>query len=201
MASETKTPSSKSSSSSTVSKVRVIVRVRPFLPHQFPNDNHINNISPIPCASLIDANSEEEVTVHLKDQATRWSIHYPQTNSYLSIYPFIYLYFTAVVMSATSWIRSTDKMITMWGRYLRKKWAIWFPDYSALLMLPFLLMALLVAAKLTPSRFPHFPLRTNLELEYIIICVSTRLLIMVCLHIYDLPNPLKCCRVEMGSQV
>ena len=62
-------PSTKSSSSIS-SMVRVIVRVRPFLPHE------TNGINPTPCVSLLnnshfDPNQEEEVTVHLKDQGTR----------------------------------------------------------------------------------------------------------------------------------
>ncbi|KAM7468080.1 hypothetical protein LguiB_015642 [Lonicera macranthoides] len=61
-------PSTKSSSSIS-STVRVIVRVRPFLPDETIGRN------PTPCVSLLnnsqfDPNVEDEVTVHLKDQGT-----------------------------------------------------------------------------------------------------------------------------------
>lgn len=59
------------SSSSISSMVRVIVRVRPFLPYE------TNGRNPTPCVSLLnnsqfDPNVEDEVTVHLKDQGTRY---------------------------------------------------------------------------------------------------------------------------------
>ncbi|KAK1392574.1 kinesin-like protein KIN-10B [Heracleum sosnowskyi] len=51
--------------SSIISKVRVIVRVRPFLVHE------IKGCCPLlPCASLFHSNQEQEVTIHLKDPET-----------------------------------------------------------------------------------------------------------------------------------
>ncbi|KAA8516427.1 hypothetical protein F0562_016720 [Nyssa sinensis] len=51
-----------------ISKVRVIVRVRPFLPQEIVAKNG----NPVPCASVLDTelDSGDEVTVHLKDQET-----------------------------------------------------------------------------------------------------------------------------------
>uniref|UniRef100_A0A5B7BJ78 Kinesin-like protein n=1 Tax=Davidia involucrata TaxID=16924 RepID=A0A5B7BJ78_DAVIN len=51
-----------------ISKVRVIVRVRPFLPHEIVAKNG----NPVPCASVLDTelDSSEEITVHIKDQET-----------------------------------------------------------------------------------------------------------------------------------
>ncbi|KAK7255824.1 hypothetical protein RIF29_29247 [Crotalaria pallida] len=64
------TPKSiKSSSSSSVSKVRVIIRVRPFLDHEISSKN--GNL--VSCISLLDQGSEspyEEVAVFLKDPQT-----------------------------------------------------------------------------------------------------------------------------------
>lgn len=54
-----------------ISKVRVIVRVRPFLPQEFSSRN---GEQPASCISLVDQESEpsgDEVTVFLKDQETR----------------------------------------------------------------------------------------------------------------------------------
>ncbi|KAJ9694704.1 hypothetical protein PVL29_010264 [Vitis rotundifolia] len=55
--------------STSISKVRVIVRVRPFLPHEIAA---AKNGNPISCASVLDQDSEsgEEVVVHLNDQET-----------------------------------------------------------------------------------------------------------------------------------
>ncbi|KAG0469265.1 hypothetical protein HPP92_018593 [Vanilla planifolia] len=47
------------------SHVRVVLRVRPFLPSEI----HRDGTKPVPCVSLIDQVGEE-VTVHLKDQCT-----------------------------------------------------------------------------------------------------------------------------------
>ncbi|CAA3011211.1 kinesin KIF22 [Olea europaea subsp. europaea] len=52
-----------------ISKVRVIIRVRPFLPHEFSSKNS----NPISCISLLNSESVpsgDEVTVHLKDPET-----------------------------------------------------------------------------------------------------------------------------------
>ena len=53
-----------------ISKVRVIVRVRPFLPHEIAA---AKNGNPISCVSVLDQDCEsgEEVVVHLNDQETR----------------------------------------------------------------------------------------------------------------------------------
>ena len=52
-----------------ISKVRVIVRVRPFLPHEIAA---AKNGNPISCVSVLDQDCEsgEEVVVHLNDQET-----------------------------------------------------------------------------------------------------------------------------------
>ncbi|KVH92183.1 Kinesin-like protein KIF22 (Kid) [Cynara cardunculus var. scolymus] len=52
-----------------VSMVRVIVRVRPFLPHEGSGSGDIAIDKPIPCVSILDSplESASEVTVHLKD--------------------------------------------------------------------------------------------------------------------------------------
>lgn len=59
--------------STSISKVRVIVRARPFLPHEIAS---AKNGNPISCASVLDQDCEsgEEVVVHLNDQETRWKI-------------------------------------------------------------------------------------------------------------------------------
>lgn len=52
-----------------ISKVRVIIRVRPFLPREISS----KNANPISCISLLNSESEtfcDEVTVHLKDPET-----------------------------------------------------------------------------------------------------------------------------------
>lgn len=56
--------------STSISKVRVIVRVRPFLPHEIAAAKDGN---PISCASVLDqdCDSGQEVVVYLKDQETR----------------------------------------------------------------------------------------------------------------------------------
>ena len=52
-----------------ISKVRVIVRVRPFLPHEIAA---AKNGNPTSCTSILDQDCEsgEEVVVHLNDQET-----------------------------------------------------------------------------------------------------------------------------------
>ncbi|KAL3531816.1 hypothetical protein ACH5RR_005337 [Cinchona calisaya] len=62
-------PSSHSQSSSSISKVRVIIRVRPFLPQEISGKNGDN---PFSCVSVLDSEPKycDEVTVHLKDQET-----------------------------------------------------------------------------------------------------------------------------------
>lgn len=54
---------------SCTSKVRVIVRVRPFLSHEIPAKNG----NPSSCISVLDRDSDsrDEVTVHLQDPETR----------------------------------------------------------------------------------------------------------------------------------
>ncbi|KAH7867405.1 hypothetical protein Vadar_032943 [Vaccinium darrowii] len=54
--------------SSSIAKVRVIIRVRPFLPHEIATRNGNST----PCVSVLDSeiNSTQEVTVHLKDPET-----------------------------------------------------------------------------------------------------------------------------------
>ncbi|KAI4356474.1 hypothetical protein L6164_000496 [Bauhinia variegata] len=58
----------KPSNPSSISKVRVIVRVRPFLPHEISARNH----DPVPCVSVLDQDFEspEEIAVYLKDPET-----------------------------------------------------------------------------------------------------------------------------------
>ncbi|KAL2481545.1 ATP binding microtubule motor family protein [Abeliophyllum distichum] len=54
---------------SSISKVRVIIRVRPFLPQELSSEN----ANPVSCVSLLSPESEsygDEVTVHLKDPET-----------------------------------------------------------------------------------------------------------------------------------
>ncbi|KAJ3668968.1 hypothetical protein LUZ60_010918 [Juncus effusus] len=54
-------------SNSNSSQVRVVLRVRPFLPSEI--DSVSNQIeTQIPCVSILDQNQAGEVTVHLKDQ-------------------------------------------------------------------------------------------------------------------------------------
>jgi kinesin family protein 22 len=52
-----------------ISKVRVVVRVRPFLPHEISGKN--SDLTP--WVSVLDQDSEyrEEVAVYLKDKDTR----------------------------------------------------------------------------------------------------------------------------------
>uniref|UniRef100_A0A165ZV97 Kinesin motor domain-containing protein n=1 Tax=Daucus carota subsp. sativus TaxID=79200 RepID=A0A165ZV97_DAUCS len=50
---------------SMISKVKVIVRVRPFLAHEIKRSFPL-----LSCASLFDSNQDQEVTVHLKDPDT-----------------------------------------------------------------------------------------------------------------------------------
>ncbi|GMP50790.1 hypothetical protein CsSME_00017269 [Camellia sinensis var. sinensis] len=56
------------SNSNSISKVRVVVRIRPFLPHEIA----ARNGNSTPCVSVLDSEleSDHEVTVHLKDQET-----------------------------------------------------------------------------------------------------------------------------------
>ncbi|XP_050912847.1 kinesin-like protein KIN-10B isoform X2 [Lathyrus oleraceus] len=62
-----KTPNKPSNNPISASKVRVIVRVRPFLPHEFTSSS--NRVS---CISLLDqdSQSQDEVAVYLKDPYT-----------------------------------------------------------------------------------------------------------------------------------
>ncbi|KOM38001.1 hypothetical protein LR48_Vigan03g138300 [Vigna angularis] len=63
------TPKKSSDTSISVSKVRVIVRVRPFLAHETSTENG----DPVSCISVLDRDSEfpqEEVAVYLKDPDT-----------------------------------------------------------------------------------------------------------------------------------
>ena len=52
---------------SMISKVKVIVRVRPFLAHEIKHRFPL-----LSCASFYDSNQDQEVTVHLKDPDTRY---------------------------------------------------------------------------------------------------------------------------------
>ncbi|CAI8612647.1 unnamed protein product [Vicia faba] len=63
-----KTPNKPSNNPISASKIRVIVRVRPFLPHEFTPNNG-NRVS---CISLLDqdSQSQDEVAVYLKDPYT-----------------------------------------------------------------------------------------------------------------------------------
>lgn len=61
---------SKAMNTNSTSKVRVIVRVRPFLPHEIAAQNGDQT----PCASVLEQESQsstEEVVVHLKDKESR----------------------------------------------------------------------------------------------------------------------------------
>jgi kinesin family protein 22 len=78
MASATpKTPNKISNNNNpiSVSKVRVIVRVRPFLPHEITR----NCADPVSCISLLDQDfqSRDEVAVYLKDPHTNFQqVHF-----------------------------------------------------------------------------------------------------------------------------
>jgi len=64
------TPKKPSDTSISVSKVRVIVRVRPFLAHETSTKNG----NPVSCISVLERDFEvpqEEVAVYLKDPQTR----------------------------------------------------------------------------------------------------------------------------------
>ncbi|OWM82309.1 kinesin-like protein KIN-10B [Punica granatum] len=63
-----------------VSKVRVVVRVRPFLPHEIASRNG----DPVSCLSVLDQEfgSPEEVSVYLKDQLTSRSECYKLDSFY-----------------------------------------------------------------------------------------------------------------------
>lgn len=70
-----KTPNKPSNNPISASKVRVIVRVRPFLPHESTSSS--NRVS---CISLLDqdSQSQDEVAVYLKDPYTRFQkVHFP----------------------------------------------------------------------------------------------------------------------------
>uniref|UniRef100_A0A803N7L9 Kinesin-like protein n=1 Tax=Chenopodium quinoa TaxID=63459 RepID=A0A803N7L9_CHEQI len=64
------TPAKSAKSSIEVSKVRVIVRVRPFLSHEIASNNEVS----VPCVSTLTDNggldSNHEVSIQLKDQET-----------------------------------------------------------------------------------------------------------------------------------
>lgn len=65
------TPAVKTNPNS-ISKVRVIVRVRPFLPHEIA----VKNEDQTPCVSVLEeeCQSADEVAVYLKDKETRSGI-------------------------------------------------------------------------------------------------------------------------------
>ncbi|XP_038721749.1 kinesin-like protein KIN-10B [Tripterygium wilfordii] len=75
------TPAKPTNPDSTASKVRVIVRVRAFLPHEIASGNR----NPTSCISAIEKDflPREEVAVHLKDPYTRRSECY-QLDSFFS---------------------------------------------------------------------------------------------------------------------
>ena len=66
------TPAKDRHQSISIAQVRVIVRLRPFLPHEISSRNG----HPISCVSLqeSEASPSNEVTVLLKDQATRLNL-------------------------------------------------------------------------------------------------------------------------------
>lgn len=70
MASEILAPAA-STNHSAISKVRVVARVRPFLPLEGSVKSYR---VPVSCISVLDQAqiSQEEVTVHLKDPETRY---------------------------------------------------------------------------------------------------------------------------------
>ncbi|XP_058761139.1 kinesin-like protein KIN-10B isoform X2 [Vicia villosa] len=75
-----KTPNKPSNNPTSVSNVRVIVRVRPFLPQEFTSNN--NRVS---CISLLDhqdSQSQDEVAVYLKDPYTSRSECYQLDSFY-----------------------------------------------------------------------------------------------------------------------
>lgn len=121
-----KTPNKPSNNPTPVSNVRVIVRVRPFLPHEFtPNSNRVS------CISLLDqdSQSQDEVAVYLKDPYTRF-----QKSSFspfivigrsidFGFYDFFVLFccFVLVATSVTNWTLSMIKKTMMFFGYLKRK--------------------------------------------------------------------------------
>lgn len=75
MASEIFAPAA-STNNSAISKVRVVARVRPFLPLE---GSVKSSRVPVSCISVLDQAriSQEEVTVHLKDPETRYLFFVP----------------------------------------------------------------------------------------------------------------------------
>jgi len=114
------TPKKPSDTSISVSKVRVIVRVRPFLAHETSTKNG----DPVSCISVLEQDFElpqEEVAVYLKDPQSR-SDKVPTfgffgwRNLVLMMWGsncFSFLSFTLAGTSATSWTLSLGKKITM----------------------------------------------------------------------------------------
>ena len=125
------TPTKPSSNPVSVSKVRVIVRVRPFLPHEIS----ARNGDPVSCISVLDRDfesAEDEVAVYLKDPQTRsekisiffFFQFFGQRNLWylvLMIWGFLLFFMMLAERSATSWIHSLGKKITMWVRYSAEK--------------------------------------------------------------------------------
>lgn len=153
------TPKKSSDTSISVSKVRVIVRVRPFLAHE----TSTRNGDPVSCISVLDRDSEfpqQEVAVYLKDPDTRfpkvctfgffcrWNLVLMMRVSNC----FSFLSFTLAGMSATSWTLSLGKKMTMWDRYSAEKSAPWFRECSVDPMPRSLLMELLAVGRHTPCR-------------------------------------------------
>lgn len=140
-------------STSMISKVKVIVRVRPFLVHE------IKGYCPLlPCASLFDSTQEQEVTVILKDPDTRYlkiSILFLFLLICFSVCVCVCVIFLNVVveMSVSSWTLFTIKKTTMWPLFSTKKLAIWFLVYFLAVIPLSLLMGLLVVEKLTLCRY------------------------------------------------
>lgn len=162
-----------------ISKVRVVVRVRPFLPKEIASRNG----DPVSCVSVLDRElgSTEEVSVYLKDQLTRLA-----TNSFawlvsrqrflrmfflcLLIFTrfFPILCFCAVETSATNWMRSTGRKTVIWGWSSTEKWDLWLLAFSRAATPLSLHTGLLGAVKLTLCRSVVFWAQGVIFLEYLL---------------------------------
>ena len=140
-----------------ISKVRVIIRVRPFLQHEISTENEETK----PCVSVLDQECEngEDVAVYLKDKETRWANF--GIFSWIiesKFYGFLigdcwFSFSNAAETSVIGSIRSLDKMITTSTKSSTKSWALWFRRCFRALMLRFLLMELLAVEKPILCRF------------------------------------------------
>lgn len=102
------------------SKVRVIVRVRPFLPHEGSQKT--------PCVSVLldqDCDSPQDVTVYLKDKETRSVLFSRDLFLFLSWVlihcGFSFLFLFSAGKSATDWTRFLAKRTTMSVRSFTQK--------------------------------------------------------------------------------